>query len=65
MIFSSAYRASRELDTEIDSEAARLIRERGLPLWTAMLEAQRIVRERRGNEAFDRLNSLIKEEICK
>lgn len=46
-------------DMEIEQEAERLVRERGMALWTAMERAEKIVRERRRKE-HTRKNGFIK-----
>lgn len=44
---TEAQREQRKLEDEVDREAARLIRDKGIPLFQALEIAQRIVASRR------------------
>jgi hypothetical protein len=46
-MISDAISAQRSLDAEIDAEAARIIRDNGIPLFEALQIAKRNVRRRR------------------
>ena len=46
-MLSESQQASRSLEREIDAEAAKLIREQGIPLYDALDLAQKIVRRKR------------------
>jgi hypothetical protein len=49
MMHRSTQQATRDMDIEVDTEAARLIREQGLPEWEALILARETVRDRRVN----------------
>lgn len=46
-MLSEAQEAQRDLSREIDKEAARLIREEGIPLYDAIDQAQKSIRRKR------------------